>query len=101
MKDLVLRRAARLTGMATLVCLSLMGCGGGSIESASIPAAATAPAAAAGGAGSITGATASIVGDYTVAVSKFDCSGGIDILPHLGLRPPLARKGGRFLRCYS
>ena len=25
----------------------------------------------------------------------------VDILPHLGLGPPLARKGGRFLRCYA
>ena len=26
---------------------------------------------------------------------------GVDILPHLGLRPPLAREGGGFLRCYA
>ncbi len=25
----------------------------------------------------------------------------VDILPHLGLRPPLAREGGGFLRCYA
>ena len=28
-------------------------------------------------------------------------SSNVDILPHLGLRPPLAREGGRFLRCYA
>jgi hypothetical protein len=38
-----------------------------------------------------------VYGYYAMAAGAVS----LDILPHLGLRPPLAREGGGFLRCYA
>lgn len=73
MKKLVSWRVTRLTSAATLVGLSLLGCGGGSVESPLVPLAAGSTGTGGTG-GTVTGPIANIAGDYNVAVSKFDCS---------------------------
>lgn len=65
---------------AALATILLSGCGGGDPAApAAVPAGAAVAAGAGTGAatpGSVTGSIASIVGDYPVAVTKFDCSAG-------------------------
>ena len=39
--------------------------------------------------------------DYSALIDTVNNFMALDILPHLGLRPPLAREGGGFLRCYA
>ncbi len=42
-----------------------------------------------------------IVPNHIVMKQRSECVQTVDILPHLGLRPPLAREGGGFLKSGS